>query len=395
MSIVLFAVLLVACGGGGGGSAATPSLVVAQTSVTAVKTPAPSSSASPSPSPTQTAPAGVTNLTGVTDFQSVASALSASQRSDGAIPYTSTQVMPYFANLAATGAAHTGSDLTVVRNYIAWYVLRSKDANPWGISGAITDYTILASGTLQSAGSADSVDAYAATFLTLVAAAWQYGDAPTRAYVLTLQSDVNRIASAIDAVTDGDGFTWALPTYKVKYLMDQSEVYAGLNDLATLRSSAYGDIAGSLVASQRAATLKAAIVTAFWSSARNTFATGIDANGALELPASGNWSDATAQLWPILHGVIAPSASQAISTYANFNAAFPAWDALSKPDEYPWVSVAYVALLMNDTTRANAYRAAAFAGYAPAFAYPWYCAESGWYLRLVDGLVAPQTIAAD
>jgi len=26
--------------------------------------------------------------------------------------------------------------------------------------------------------------------------------------------------------------------------MDASEVYAGLNDLATLRSSAYGDIAG-------------------------------------------------------------------------------------------------------------------------------------------------------
>jgi len=123
------------------------------------------------------------SLPSATDFQRVASVLSASQRSDGAIPYTATYVNPYFANIAATGAARTGTDLANVRQWIAWYVLRSHDPNPWGIAGAITDYNILANGTLQSTGSADSVDAYAATFLTLVSTAWQYGDAPTRTYV--------------------------------------------------------------------------------------------------------------------------------------------------------------------------------------------------------------------
>jgi hypothetical protein len=381
LSAVVFAFLLPGCGGGGGSASVPPALAqpaAGSSSVTVAATAAP-----------------VTNLSGVSDFQTVAGTLAASQRSDGAIPYTATLVSPYFANIAATGAARTGTDLAAVRAYIAWYILRSHDANPWGIAGAITDYTILAGGTLQSAGSADSIDSYAATFLTLVATAYQNGDATTRAYVQSIQSDVERIASAIDAVTDSDGLTWALPTYHVKYVSDASEVYAGFNDLATLRSSAYGNVGGALTASQRAATLRATMLTTFWSATRGTFAVGIDATGAPLLPSTASWSDETSQLAPILHGVVAPSASAATTVYANFNAAFPNWAALVKPDEYPWVSVAYVALMMNDTARAAAYRSAAVARYTPQYAYPWYCAESGWFLQLVDGLVAPQTIAAD
>ena len=278
---------------------------------------------------------------------------------------------------------------------MAWYVLRSRDANPWGIAGAITDYTILGSGALQSTNTADSIDSYAATFLTLAATAWEYGDADTRAYVQSIRADVERIASAIDAVTDADGLTWALPTYRFKYVMDASEVYAGLNDLATLRSSVYGDIAGSVAASQRAATLRAAIVATYWSDARGTFAVALDQHGALTLPVAGVWADAMTQLAPILHGVLAPSSPTARGIYDRFNAAFPAWPSLSKPDQYPWTSVAFVALQMNDAARAGAYRSAAQAGFAPSYAYPWYCAESGWYLRVVDGLIAPQTVAAD
>jgi hypothetical protein len=329
------------------------------------------------------------------DFTTATNALVKSQRSDGAIPYTASVVNPYFANIAATGAARTNASGTSVQKYIAWYIARSKDANPWGIAGAITDYTILGNGSLQSAGNADSIDSYAATFLTLVATTWQYGDATARSYVQSIHADVERIASAIDAVTDTDGLSWALPSYRVKYLMDASEVYAGLNDLATLRAGAYNDLAGSLAASQRAATLRAAILTTYWNDARGTFVTAIDDTGAQTLPKAGDWQDAMVQLAPILHGVIAPSSSMATGIYARFNAAFPNWTALSKPDEYPWTSVAFVALQMNDTARASAYRSAADAGFAPSFAYPWYCAETGWYLRVLDGLIAPQTVAAD
>jgi hypothetical protein len=371
LTVTVVAVSLCSCGGGSG---VAPQPVATANSSSGTNT---------------------SSTSNVTDFQRVVTALSASQRPDGAIPYTSTAVNPYFANIAATGAARTGTDLAGVRQWIAWYALRSHDANPWGIAGAITDYKILANGTLQSTNSADSVDSYAATFLTLVSTAWQYGDAPTRTYVQGLQADVERIAAAIDAVTDVDGLTWALPTYHTKYVMDATEVYAGFNDLATLRSGAYGNLAGALAASQRAATLRATIIGTFWNDARGTFATDMDASGAQSLPDPGVWADSMSQLAPILHGVIAPSSAVATGIYSRFNAAFPSWTSLVKPDEYPWTSVAFVALQMNDTARAAAYRSAVDAAYTPQFAYPWYCAESGWYLRVVDGILTPQTIAAD
>jgi hypothetical protein len=381
-SLVFVAVSLFGCSGGGG------ILPAAQAAAPV----APLNATNNTPS---SAGAGSANSAGATDFQAVASSLASSQRADGAIPYTRTVVNPYFANIAATGAARTGQDATSVRQWIAWYVLRSRDANPWGIAGAITDYTIQKNGTLQSSGSADSVDAYAATFLTLVATTWQFGDANARAYVQSIQSDVNRIASAIDAVTDSDGLTWALPTYQMKYVMDASEVYAGLNDLATLRSAAYGDLAGALAASQHAATVRAAIVGKYWSATRGTFAVAIDATGAATLPDPASWADTMTQLAPILHGVIAPSASMSAGIYSRFNTAFPSWTSLIKPDEYPWASVAFVALLMNDAPRAAAYRQAVDAVYVPQFVYPWYCAETGWYLRVIDGIITPQMVAAD
>ena len=338
-------------------------------------------------------PASATSAPAVSDATRVAAALAASQRADGAIPYTATSVNPYFANIAATGALHAGASSTNARAWIAWYVLHSRDANPWGITGAITDYTILPDGSLQSTGSADAVDAYAATFLTLIATAWRNGDAPTRTYVQSLRTDVERIASAIDAVTDSDGLTWALPSYRFKYLMDQSEVVEGLNDLAVVRSEAYGDASGAIVARQRAAAITATITGTFWNSSRSAFAVAIDANGNPTWPDLTTWADQMTQLAPILHGVIDPSSALAIGVYERFNAAFPAWTALSKPDQYPWASTAFVALQMNDAMRATAYRAAADARYGPSYAYPWYCAESGWYLRALDGIGSPQTIA--
>jgi hypothetical protein len=391
LSLLVFAVAVASCGGGAATPAVPLSAVQQGSQTSALASAAPQATTSP----LAVATSSVTNLAGVTDFQNVATALAASQRSDGAIAYTATNVNPYFANIAATGAARTGTDAAGVRAYLAWYVARSHDPNPWGIAGAITDYAIRADGTLQSTNGADSVDAYAATFLTLASTAWLDGDAATRTYIQSIHSDVERIASAIDAVTDTDGLTWALPTYRVKYVMDASEVYAGLNDLATLRANAYGDLAGSLAASQRAATLRATILATYWSDARGSFAVSVDASGTQVPPSPGVWQDAMTQLAPILHGVVAPSSAIAQSVYARFNAAFPAWTALSKPDEYPWTSVAYVALQMNDVARASAYRNAVDAAYPGAYPYPWYCAESGWYLRVIDGLVAPQTVAAD
>src|SRR5476649_1608781 len=112
ISLVLVAISLFGCGGGGGGSL-LPSAAAAGTL-------APNSDGASNGA----APGSQTNAT-VTDVKQAATVLAASQRSDGAIPYTSTMVSPYFANIAATGAARTGRNAALVQQWIGWYVARS------------------------------------------------------------------------------------------------------------------------------------------------------------------------------------------------------------------------------------------------------------------------------
>jgi hypothetical protein len=360
------AILLSACGGGGGAGAGAGGAIP---------------------------PATIVQAPSTTELSGVAQNLAGEQRADGAILYTNTEVEPYFANIAEIGAVHAGVDMATVQRWMQWYVARSKDPNPWSIPGAITDYSVQADGSLRTTGEADSVDSYAATFISLAATAWREGDAPLRSYVAGLQTDIERIASAIDAVSDTDGLTWALPTYRLKYVMDNSEVYRGLVDLAALRSGAFGDLAGSLRASSHALQIQNAIATTYWDGNRGAFAVALDASGNKIWPQAGNWYDQTTQLFPILHGVVDPASQQAQTAYAQFSSAFPGWPSLQKPDPFPWASIAFVALQMNDVARANTYANTVQGRYAPGFAYPWYCAESGWYLRVLLGLDAPQTVA--
>jgi hypothetical protein len=367
LAAVCAAAIIPACGSGGGGG--TRSSIPA-TSATAVATGLPA-----------------------TQVQLVATNLAGQQRSDGGILYTSTQINPYFANIAAMGAVHGGVDLINVQQWMQWFVAHMTAPNSWSLPGAITDYNVASNGALSSTGSADSVDSYAATFITLAAAASREGTPQLRAYVAGLHTSIELLASVIDAVTDVDGLTWALPTYKEKYLMDNSEVYHGLVDLAYLRSQVYGDTAGSLLASAHALQVQASIESEMWSASLNEFAVGLDAYGNLTWPQAGNWEDGAAQLFPILHGVVAPTSLPAQTAYTRFSAAFPGWPLLQKPDEYPWADIAFVALEMNDVNRATMYSNTVQQQYSPGFAYPWYCAESGWYIRLLDGLIAPSSVA--
>jgi hypothetical protein len=338
-------------------------------------------------------PESKVSLTPTNELPIIATNLAAQQRSDGAILYTSTMISPYFANTAAIGAVHGGVDLINVQQWMSWYVAHSTLPNPWSLPGVITDYNVASNGSISSTGTADSVDSYAATFISLAAAAWREGSPQLRSYVASLQTSLDLIASAIDAVSDSDGLTWATPTYKMKYVMDNSEVYQGLVDLAFLRSQVYGDVAGAAAAAAHAAQIQAAIGTKLWSASRSQYAVALDDSGNLTWPQRGNWEDATTQLFPVLHGVIAATSSPAQIAYNKLSTEFPNWPSLKKPDEYPWVSIAFVALQMNDLTRASTYASAIQKKYSPGFAYPWYCAESGWYIRFLMGLTAPSTVA--
>jgi hypothetical protein len=244
------------------------------------------------------------------------------QLPDGAIAwYVDRQrVNPYLANYSAIGLAEayrvtrTGADLTAAMSWLSWYAAHENAA------GFVTDYTV--SGSVEtSTGDMDSTDAYAGTYLLAVRAASRAG-----ANVRSLTTGIKGAVSAIEATQDTDGLTWAKPAWHVKYLMDQSEVYAGLEAAVDL-----GSILGDRALRNRAnadAQAVAAGVSGLWNSPTAAYDWARD--GGSQTPTNwGNlYSDSMSQAWASTFGLGRPSLLNAV------DANHPLWDQPAATDTF-------------------------------------------------------------
>ena len=272
-----------------------------------------------------------------------------------------------------------------------WYVTHLNVHDRWGLSGTIYDYRY-AHGIETSQRRADSVDSYAATFFTLARTLYDTRDAGSQAYVVSIRPHLEEMAAMLPHVTQRDGMTIALPDYPVAYLMDNSEVYRGLDDLAYLERRAFADVPAARAHASEANRAANGIAT-LWSDARGTYDSGKQEPRGPYMPS--HWTtwypDATAQLFPALQGVIPAASPRATALWNTFNAAWPQWDRLVNGDSggYPWALVGTAAMVLGDRDRAVAYSNAVQRRYADAgFPYPWYDAEAGWYVRMLAGLNA-------
>lgn len=268
-----------------------------------------------------------------------------------------------------------------VENWMRWYVGHLNNTDGWGLGGTMYDYNVV-NGSEVSIGTADSTDSYAATFLSLAYAYYSTGNPAAQSYVRSIASQLDWIGQVIAKTQQSDGLTWSKPDYQIKYLMDNAEVYRGLVDAAAL-FGALGDGAKQSYYAGLAASCKNGILS-MWLG--NTWAVYKDANGNLAAPNMGTWyADATAQLYPVLYGVVPASDGRAQSAYAAFNQAWPGWTQISfmGQDAFPWVMIADAAALMGDTSRVNTYAATARGKWIDSgFPWTWYNMEAGWYMRL-------------
>ena len=300
---------------------------------------------------------------------------------DGAILFTPQEIMPYFSNLAAIGMTKDPNRMPQVVAWMNWYINHLNWPDKWGLYGTVYDYTV-SNGVAIPTGDADSTDSYAATFLSLAWAAWQSGNAEARSYILGLSYQLDVIGGVIILTQQSDGLTWAKPDYQTKYLMDNSEVYRGLRDLATLYQVAFGDTA-------KAAWYNAAAdrtlngLASMWLNGK--WAVYKSSAGALAAPNLATWyPDASAQIFPVLQGVISSSDTRAQQSYAALNAAWPGWPTLSfnSQDPFPWCLVADGAAAMGDKTRVATYINSIQNKYLNSgFPWPFYDAEGGWFMR--------------
>jgi hypothetical protein len=247
--------------------------------------------------------------------------IGSAQLPDGALAtYPDRQfISPYIANLAALGLARataaTGSPAPAQAawGWLFWYQAHMD------LSGFVTDYAVR-NGVAVSTGDMDSTDAYAGTFLLAVGEVFRTtGD---RKRVNALHDGIVRAVAAIEATQDADGLTWAKPTWKVKYLMDQAEVYAGLKAASDL-GLAMGDGPLTQRASADAARVQTG-VSSLWNPSTGAFDWAVHADGTRT---STNWAifypDALEQAWPVAFGLI--DGEPAASIMTQFAAHQPQW----------------------------------------------------------------------
>ncbi len=299
----------------------------------------------------------------------------------GALLYSTQRINPYYSNLAAIGLLKDPDRYVQVENWMRWYIGHLNRTDKWNVGGTMYDYNIV-NGQEVSSGDADSTDSYAATFLSLAYAYYSTGNPAAQSYVRSIAGDLDLIGQALAKTQQSDGLTWAKPDYQIKYLMDNAEVFRGLADAATLFGS-MGD-AGKQNYYGGLATKCQNGVWSMWLG--NKWAIYKDGIGRLAAPNMATWyPDASAQLFPVLYGVVSGSDSRAQAAYAYFNRAWPAWANLSfsSQDPFPWVMVADAAALMGDRGRVDTYANSVRARWVnKGFPWTWYSMEAGWYMRL-------------
>ena len=325
--------------------------------------------------------------TATLSFQSDLTATAAWLRSnsvagDGAILYGSSQINPYYSNLAAIGLTHDPASYGTIQRWMQWYISHLNASDVWGMSGTMYDYDY-SNGAETPRNTADSTDSYAATFLSLALAFYQTGDPSAQNYVQSIAIQLDLIGGVLIQTQQADGLTWSKPDYQIKYLMDNCEAYRGLRDLAVVFQTALGNPTKAAIYNAAADRMLQGI-NGMWMD--GSWAVYKDNAGNLTAPNMAKWyADATSQVFPVLEGVIAPNDPRSVQVYANLNAAWPGWPSLSynAQDSFPWILVGDAAAIMGDTTRVNTFVQSIEAKYVTkGFPWPMYSAEGGWLMRL-------------
>lgn len=310
------------------------------------------------------------------------------QLSSGAIvtPYPrGKMIVPYYANLAAFGLARDSAYSGPILKYLSWYFAHLEKPDRWGVYGTVYDYSLGADGQEVSTLDYDSADSYGATLLTLARA--YYEISKDRDFLFSCKENLENISEGIMSLQDRDGLTWAKPGHKVKYLMDNCEVFRGLSDLAFLAEKVYRDTDCAEMLQKKAGAVRKGIQDRLRRGELYLYAAGKRMLPFQKIKLRKWYPDAVAQLYPAWTGVIDPCSAWAIKIYEKFNKAQPGWPELEKADPFPWCVVAYVAALMGDKKRVLTYLEKITAKYLNnGHPWPWHPLESGFLMLALNSI---------
>lgn len=201
--------------------------------------------------------------------------------SDGAIvmgplPAKQSHLIPYFASFAAHGlvaafaGTHDARFLDAAKHWVAWHETHMN------ADGTIYDFDG-APGAWKPTGDYDSTDSYAATHLELILAI--HRAAPDGDWLRLRLPAVRQAIATIRLTLQPNGLTIAKPKWPVMYLMDNTEVAAGLR-----AAEAMGRILGDQRLQQEAGAMadrsEQAITCELWNNTRQAYCVGLQTDGA-------------------------------------------------------------------------------------------------------------------
>lgn len=281
-------------------------------------------------------------------------------------------INPYFTNLGLLALAET-DQMDPVKQHLLWYI------NQLSSDGYVNDYRIVQN-IETNTHSADSEDSYHATFFSLL---YVYiKKSKDIEWLNTIRDSLLRIYYALVALQRRDGLTWAKRNYKVKYLMDNCEVYQGLADASAI-FAILGEMEIAKQAQDRAHACRMGIQGLYRPSSK-TF--------AIYNSTYPNWSkwypDATSQVFPIVYQLLDSNSLQAGYLYQQLLENFPRFDEFETGDSFPWMFMGLAAAQMKDWTRVRRMLDLAWDRYiqGPKKAY-WLVHESGHYIQLARALL--------
>ena len=277
-------------------------------------------------------------------------------------------INPYFDNYGILGLLTNPSstNINVTKKYMDWYISKlNGNVNPRTgaseIEGSIYDYQI-SGGEEITYGTYDSVDSYSATFL-IICEKLLKGSPDALNWLKERSAAINKIASALIACLDtedvmmpgafspddNDYLSVTSYNYDAKYLMDNAEVNRGLYAADYLKKQ--GVITSTVDFAFFAQKNANAIEAELWNGDSYKW---IDSSSG-----RCNWStfypDATAQLCPIMMGVVDSSDKKAIQLWDHFNSVYSKWSSGTSYSDFPWVYVCFAAAAMQDEARVNEY----------------------------------------
>lgn len=296
---------------------------------------------------------------------------------DGAITRYPDQgwVMPYFSNFAAMAILEDAACYPPVERYLDWYLRNLED------NGTIRDYHYDENLNAKTA-SPDSEDAYAGTYLSLVNI-YRKKTGRTQ-WVRKNLAGLKKVASSMINLMDRDGLTYALARYRVKYLMDNCEVYRGMADFTELLDD-IGDLEAPYFRT-KAEAIANGIQRVLW-----------NPRGGHYYPSKTGWlrprvnlkkfyPDASCQVFPVLYGLITAESDRGTRLYKLFNENHPDWVHI-KPPDYPWVILGYYACLHGDQQKAYEKLRYVREAYIDTGSGNWFCAEAAFFVLTCSRLL--------